>query len=126
MKRSRRSPQRAAALASSALIALLSLVAFAPLARAVAPVLVATAPSNGATGVDPLLGSFSIVFDQPMQNQRSLSVTGPWTPGELLFVGDRSFVAFRGDPGTALPSGATITVTVNPPGSLNPFVNLAG
>ena len=126
MKRSRRSPQRAASLASSALIALLSLVAFAPLARAVAPVLVATAPANGATGVDPLLGSFSIVFDQPMQNQRSLSVTGPWTEGELLFVGDRSFVAFRGDPGTALPAGATITVTVNPPGSINPFVNLAG
>jgi hypothetical protein len=120
------SPRRASALASSVGIALLALAALAPVARAVPPVLVASEPANGATGVDPLLGSFSIVFDQPMQNQRSLAVTGPWTAGELLFVGDRSFVYFRGDPGTALPAGATITVTVNPPGSTNPFVNLAG
>ena len=120
------SPRRASALASSVGIALLALAALAPVARAVPPVLVASEPANGATGVDPLLGSFSIVFDQPMQNQRSLAVTGPWVPGELLFVGDRSFVYFRGDPGTALPAGATITVTVNPPGSTNPFVNLAG
>jgi hypothetical protein len=118
--------RRPFAVASSAGIALLMLGSFASVARAVPPVLVASEPANGATGVDPLLGSFSIVFDQPMQNQRSFSVTGPWTAGELLFVGDRSFVYFRGDPGTALPAGATITVTVNPPGSTNPFVNLAG
>ncbi len=119
-------PRRASALASYAAIALLGLAVFAPLARALPPVLVASEPASGATGVDPLLGSFSIVFDQPMQNQRSLSVAGPWEEGELLFVGDHSFVSFRGDPGTALPAGATITVTVNPPGSLHPFVNLAG
>lgn len=118
--------RRASAVASAAVIALLALAAFVPVARAVPPVLVASEPASGATNVDPLLGSFSIVFDQPMRNQRSLSVTGPWTAGELLFVGDRSFVSFRGDPGTALPAGATITVTVNPPGSIHPFVNLAG
>jgi hypothetical protein len=118
--------QRASAVASAAAIALLALTAFAPVARAVPPVLVASQPANGATGVDPLLGSFSVVFDQPMQNQRSLSVTGPWTAGELLFVGDRTFVHSRGDPGTALPAGTTIAVTVNPPGSIHPFVNLSG
>ena len=119
-------PRRASAAASFAAIALLAFAAIAPLARAVPPVLVASEPANGAIGVDPLLGSFSIAFDQPMQNQRSLSVAGPWAEGELLFVGDRSFVHFRGDPGTALPAGATIVVTVNPPGSVHPFVNLAG
>jgi hypothetical protein len=110
--------------AARVLVVLLALLA--PVARAAPPVLVATQPPAGATGVSPLLAAFSIAFDQPMANQGSLSITGPWPGGELLFIGDRVFSHSRGDVGVALPGGATITITVNPPGSTRPFVNLAG
>jgi len=106
--------------------ALLALACLAPAAGAAPPVLLSTDPPAGATGVDPLLGSFSLAFDQPMLNQGSLAISGPWAAGELLFVGDRIFVYSRGDAGSELPAGATITVTVNPPGSTKPFANLAG
>jgi len=102
------------------------IVCIASAAGAVAPVLVSTDPAAGATGVNPLLGSFALTFDQPMRNQGSLAITGPWGAGELLFVGDRIFVHSRSSSGTELPAGATISVTVNPAGSTNPFVNLAG
>jgi hypothetical protein len=108
------------------LAAMLAFVWGASTASATVPVLVSTDPSAGATGVDPLLGSFSLTFDQPMRNQGSVAITGPWGSGELLFVGDRTFFHFRNNPGSELPAGATITVTVNPPGSTNPFANLAG
>lgn len=98
----------------------------APAAGAVPPVLLSTQPPAGATGVSPLLASFTLSFDQPMRAQGSLAITGPWPAGELLFVGDRVFVFSRADAGTALPAGATITVVVNPPGSTLPFANLAG
>jgi hypothetical protein len=106
--------------------ALLGLASLAADAGGVAPVLVSTDPPAGATGVDPWLASFSLDFDQPMRNQGSLTINGPWAAGELLFVGDRIFVYSRGDAGNALPAGATIAVTVNAPGSTNPFENLAG
>lgn len=108
------------------LAALLALVCQASASDAAPPVLVSTEPPAGATGVDPLTGSFSLSFDQPMQGQGSLSISGPWPAGELLFVGDRIFVDSRSDAGSELPAGATITVTVNPLGSTHPFVNLAG
>jgi hypothetical protein len=95
-------------------------------ARAAPPVLVATDPADGATAVDPLTDVVSLAFDQPMRAQGSLFVTGPWASGTSLFVGDRLFFHYRADAGTALPGGATIAITVNPPGSTHPFVNLAG
>lgn len=119
-----------AQLRSSRLVAISVLVAgfvwLASVAGAVAPVLVSSNPAAGASGVDPLLGAFSLGFDQPMRNQGSLTITGPWGAGELVLVGDRTFFDSRSDPGTELPAGATITVTVNPPGSTHPFANLAG
>ena len=108
------------------LAVLLALVCLARAAGAVPPVLLSTDPPAGATGVDPLIGSFSLSFDQPMQNQGSFTISGPWPAGELLLVGDRIFVYSRSDAGSELPAGATITATVNPPGSANPFANLAG
>ncbi len=98
----------------------------APAAGAVPPVLLSTQPPDGATGVNPLLTSFTLSFDQPMRAQGSLAITGPWPAGELLFVGDRVFVFSRADAGTALPAGATITVVVNRAGATLPFANLAG
>lgn len=106
--------------------AILALALFAPAAGAAPPVLLATEPAAGATGVDPLLGGFTLRFDQPMRAQGSLAISGPWAAGELLFIGDRVFVYTRADAGAELPAGATITVTVNPPGSVKPFANLAG
>ena len=115
---------------SSRLAVLFSLVAslvwLASVAGAVAPVLVSSDPAAGESGVNPFLGSFSLRFEQPMRNQGSLAITGPWGAAELLLVGDRTFFHSRSNPGTELPAGATITVTVNPPGSTNPFANLAG
>lgn len=105
-------------------------IALMPVAASVAaaapPILVATDPAAGTTGVTPLRASFSLVFDQPMRNQGSLSVSGAWSSGELLLVGDRMFVYSRGDTGTELPPGTPITVIVNPSGSVHPFMNLAG
>lgn len=98
----------------------------APVARAAPPVLVVTDPGDDATGIAPLRASFSLVFDQPMRNQGSLFISGAWTSGELVLVGDRMFVCSRGDTGSELPPGTTITVVVNPSGSANPFTNLAG
>ena len=104
----------------------LLILGLAPAARAVPPALLATVPANGAVGVDPLTPAVTLSFDQPMRVQGSVFVSGPWPSGELMLVGDRVFLVYRSNAGTALPDGATLTFTVNPPGSANPFVNLAG
>ena len=54
------------------LVCLACLMVAGPIAGAMAagdaPVVVATSPANGATGVDPALAEISVTFDRPMQD----------------------------------------------------------
>ncbi len=90
----------------------------------------ATAPADGATGVDPGLIQVSITFDRAM-DQHSWSIdfdpAFPLRTHRPAWSADGRTATFTRDTAEALPPGAALAFTVNPSGRPGPdFVDLEG
>jgi dienelactone hydrolase len=80
------------------------------------PYLVSTDPTDGATGIDPNLSSFSLTFSEPMQKTTKGYSISNWSASvDVSWSEDGRTVTFRREP-VPLTAGSDVLVILNPDG----------